>query len=552
MSSTIIYEDDEILVIQQPAPPVEEGSEATPPMTLVTFAELTFRPDGHAIWGGEPAMRLGLPAIGFVAKRENWFPAASMAQAAPLVRALLPGPAVAYGYSMGGYAALKYASQLGIARALAVCPQASIDPAEVPTDKRFHKFFSPRLHDGMRVTAEEAPEFGVLMADPYMPDDKVSADQLSQVGVHWLRTPFTDHATIWLLAETDFLRQTLELVLAADTQALAGLIRSRRHNSPQWFFRVGISAFRRGRYHLANRLWDRAEQIGLHRSTREQEVMHMLRDTVGRMVSKGRKGEAQRMVLHLTEVHGNDAVVLAQIGHILIGMGEGDMAEEPFRASLALRRDIQHVYQGLSLVLIGKGKRDEALSIAEQGIREAQGDAGLHIHLGFLLLNAARLEDAEAQFNIVLSQVPDHVQAMIGKSHVLGAYGRQADAIEVVKTAVDLAPADAGNRIWLGQLLLVVGNPGEAELQFRAALDHAPDAGPAHIGLARSLERTGRLDEARHVAQEAAAALPHDARVQAIHRRMGPPMEPKAVEVVEDEPASGLRRFLGAFFSRSA
>ncbi|EHM03408.1 tetratricopeptide repeat protein [Acetobacteraceae bacterium AT-5844] len=552
MTSSIIYEDDEILVIHQPAPARKDKAAEAPALTLVTFADLTFRPDGMAIWGRDPARKLGLPAIGFVAKRENWFPAASVARAAPAVRALLNGPAMTYGYSMGGYAALKYARLLGISRALAVCPQASIDPVDVPTDKRFHKFFDRALHDGMRMTPEEAPEFGVLMADPYMVDDKISAELFVQSGAHWLRTPFMDHATIWLLVDTDFLHQTLQQVMAAELPALSALIRGRRHSSSQWFFRVGMSAFRRGRYHLAGRLLDRAEQLGLHRTVREQEIMRTLRDTVHRMLSRGQANEAQSMVRHLVEEHGKDPVVLAQIGHILVGMGQATLAEEPFRASLALRKDISHVYRGLSIVLGAKGRKDEALKITAQGIREAPGDAGLHIHYGFGLLNAAKLEEAEAQFDTVLGQDPDHVGAIIGKSHVLGAYGRQADAIEVVKRAIALEPENAGNHTWLGQLLLVVGQPAEAEPHFRVAIVHQPQLGAAHIGLARSLERTGRLDEARHVAQDAAAALPNDARVQAIHRRMGPPLgpPPDAQDDVLDN-RSRFRRFISAFFSAS-
>ncbi|MFC7552738.1 hypothetical protein ACFQU7_11430 [Pseudoroseomonas wenyumeiae] len=34
--------------------------------------------------------------------------------------------------------------------------------------------------------------------------------------------------------------------------------------------------------------------------------------------------------------------------------GEGDAAEEPFRASLALRQDIANVYGGLSLVVASR------------------------------------------------------------------------------------------------------------------------------------------------------------------------------------------------------
>ena len=549
--SVVLFEDAEIVVIHRPATAAPQDGAA--PLTLVTFADLTFRPDGGAVWAQEPAARLGLPVVGFVAKRENWFPASSVARAAPAVRAVLgAGPALCYGYSMGGYAALKYARLLGAGRALGVCPQASISPADLPDDQRFHAFHDPALHAGMRLTAAEAPEFGVMMADPYHPEDLRNARMLqADGGIQWLRTPFVGHAAIWLLTETAFLRVVIDHIMAADLDGLRRELRARRHGNVHWFFWVAHTAFLRHRPALANRLWNRAEQLGLHRNLREQEVMRLLAPAMHRLIDKGRRPEARALALQQAAESPADAVVQAQIGHLLVGIGEGEAAEAPFRAALALRGDVSHVYQGLSMVVAAKGRLDEAIDIATQGTRQAPGDAGLHIHLGFLLLNAAKLEAAQSQFDIVLSQVPEHAGALVGKSHVLGAYGRQPEAIALVRQAVELAPAYAGHRIWLGQLLLVVGEPAEAEPHFAEALRLAPQIGAAHIGMARVLERTGRLEQARHVAADAAAALPNDARVQAIARRMGPPETPRPQAGAEQEAApGGLRRLLGALFGR--
>jgi tetratricopeptide (TPR) repeat protein len=563
--STVLYEDDDIVVILRPAPEAKAQKAPAPaavtaavdPLTLITFADLTFRPDGDTVWGQEPGEKLGLAVIGFVAKRENWFPAAAIRLAAPAVRAALPGPALCYGYSMGGYAALKYARLLGASRALAISPQASIDPADIPTDQRFHQYFDPALHANQRIGRDEAPEFGVMLADPYHREDALNASMLVEdAGIQWLRTPFMSHAAIWLLTDTSFLRQVIDLVIAADTAALAARLRARRHNNVHWHFWVAHAAFLRHKPDLAARLWDRAEELGLDRNVREREVSRLLGETMRRLIDGGRRGDARALALSQAAKCGSDPVALAQIGHILVGMGEGDAAEAPFRASLALRRDISNVYQGLSLVLVGKGRLDDAIAVAKDGIHQAPGDAGLHVHLGYLLLNAAKLDDAQGQFDTVLGQMPGHVGAIVGKSHVLGAFGRQGDAIELVKQALPLDPADAGMRVWLGQLLLVVGQPAEAEPHFRDALALAPEVGAAHIGLARSLERTGRLDEARHVAADAAAALPNDARVQAIARRMGPPVAPRPLPAAPRADAgqarstSGLRRMLSLLFGR--
>lgn len=549
-AARILYEDSEIVVIHRPAPP---GADGALPLVLVTFADLTFRPDGNAVWGQEPAEKLGLGVVGFVAKRENWYPAASVRAAAEAVRGAIGGaPALSYGYSMGGYAALKYARLVGASRALGICPQASIDPADVPSDARFHGFFDPALHAGMRLGPADAPGFGVVMADPYHPEDRLNAQMLQADGnIRWLRTPFMGHAAIWLLTDTAFLRSVLQDIQDADLAGVAARLRGRRRHNVHWFFWVAHAAFTRNRPALANRLWNRAEELGLARDIREREVMNLLGPAMQRLIGQGKRAEARALALRQAAEAPSDAVVQAQIGHILIGMGEAEAAEEPFRAALALRQDVSHVYQGLSIVVAAKGRLDEAIGIAADGTRAAPGDAALHIHLGYLLLNAAKLDDAQAQFDIVLSQLPEHPGAMVGKSHVLGAYGRQPEAIELVRQAVALAPEDAGMRVWLGQLLLVVGEPAEAEPHFEVALRLAPQIGAAHIGMARALERTGRLEEARHVAADAAALLPNDARVQAIARRMGPPESPRPQPAAAEaaEPG-GLRRLFGALFGR--
>lgn len=140
MARRIIFEDEEIRVVHRPG--------ATP-YTLLTFAAVAHRPKDAWIWAEPPIEKLDIEAIGVIGKRENWYPAASMRAAAPAIRPLLRACAVGYGYSMGGYAVLKYGRLLGLTHGLAVSPQTTIDPAEVPQDRRFHRFHDAALHGGM-------------------------------------------------------------------------------------------------------------------------------------------------------------------------------------------------------------------------------------------------------------------------------------------------------------------------------------------------------------------------------------------------------------------
>lgn len=542
--SSLLYEDEHIVVILRPG-----RGEAAEGMTLVTFADLTFRPDGDRIWGQEAAAKLGVTTIGFVARRENWFPAASVAAAAPAVRAALRGPAVAYGYSMGGYAALKYAALVGADRALAVCPQSSIDPAEAPWDTRFHGFHQPGLHAGMSVRPGEPGGFALMLADPYMPEDRRHALRLrDEAGVHWLRTPFMDHASVWLLVESGFLRKVLDLLLAADLPGLAALMRARRHTSPHWFRHVGNAAFRHGHAAMANRLWRRALELGLPPGVAEQDLSRLLRDRMRRLRNANRPEAARDLALLQAALRTEDFHSQAQAAHALLGMGEAAAAEAPFRAALALRGDVGHVYQGLSLVLGSQGRMEEAIALCKRGVKEAPGDGGLRVHFGHLLLNNGKVDEAEEQFRTVLKQDPAHPQALLGLSHTLAARGDRAEAVAVARRMIAEGNTDPQAFLWLGQLLLYMGEPAEAEPVFRDALAGAPESGPAHIGLARALERTGRVEEARRVVAEAAALLPRDAKVQALAKRLGPPSAARA-EVAAGPPPSRLRRWVTAFFS---
>ncbi|PWC29773.1 tetratricopeptide repeat protein [Teichococcus aestuarii] len=541
-AGTILYEDEHLVVVHRPA--------AGEP-TLITFADLTFRPKGDSIWGQEVARKLKVNAIGFVAKRENWFPAASVAAAAAAVRGALRGPAVTYGYSMGGYAALKYARLLGAAHAFGVCPQGSIDPRQVPWDKRFHQHHDAALLPDMAVRPGEPGRFAVLLADPYMPEDARHAAALAKgAGVHWLRTPFMDHAPVWLLVESAFLRQMLDGILAEDLPRLTALMRARRHQSPHWFRHAGNAAFRRGHLEMANRLWKRALELGLSPGIAEQDIMRAMRLRMRALRDAGDRDGATAVALRQAALRPEDFHSQARAGHALLGMGEFNAAEAPFRAALALRKNVGHVYQGLSLVLGSQKRMTEALELCKRGVRDAPGDGKLHVHYGHLLLNNGKLDEAEAQFRIVLRQNPSHAKALLGLSHTLAARGDRAEAIAVARQQVQDADKDPQAYLWLGQLLLFVGEPGEAEPVFREALLLAPELGAAHIGLARALERTGRLELARRTAAEAARRLPEDEKVQALYSRLGPPdlTEAEAAELAP--PASPLRRFLRAFFSR--
>ena len=133
MEKHIIFEDDQIRVIFQPGSSRE---------LIFSFGDLITRAKGLSINAEKSLQKYGFNVIGVMPKQKSWFPASSMQ---PMYQAIKPileqfELRIAYGGSMGGYAAIKYANLFGFHRVVSMVPQYSIDPEDI-VDTRYGMFF---------------------------------------------------------------------------------------------------------------------------------------------------------------------------------------------------------------------------------------------------------------------------------------------------------------------------------------------------------------------------------------------------------------------------
>jgi alpha-beta hydrolase superfamily lysophospholipase len=156
----IIFSDENLEVIHR------SGSS---PYLLVTFNEMEMRANGSRFWGQRLCEKAGISALGFISRRPNWFPAASVVKAVEAAAPILHATSerILYGHSQGGYAALRYRRRFNATVAVAFCPQVSIDPKAVPFDGRFARHFSPDLHANMGIAPDHAAGRAYLFFDPF-------------------------------------------------------------------------------------------------------------------------------------------------------------------------------------------------------------------------------------------------------------------------------------------------------------------------------------------------------------------------------------------------
>lgn len=198
MTNTLLYADDHLHCILQPGERTDR--------LVVTFGEMAMRPHpDRRIWAGIPLAKLGYPAIGLIGTRQNWYPRASVERALEAAAPHLAGfsSRLGYGYSMGAFAALKYARDFGLDAAIAFSPQYSINPDHVE-DRRFTGFFDPVLNTDMEISPGDGAALNIVACDPQDKGDRESADLIAaRISVQPVSLEHLGHGSVRCVTRTD-------------------------------------------------------------------------------------------------------------------------------------------------------------------------------------------------------------------------------------------------------------------------------------------------------------------------------------------------------------
>jgi tetratricopeptide (TPR) repeat protein len=434
MLRNVIHSDDDLQVVHRP------GSSH---FTIVTFGALGHQPEKTPLCGATLIDKLDLDAVGFVARSPNWYPTASVARAASAVRAVLRPAAIGYGFSMGGYAALKHGARLGLTHALSVSPQLTIDPDEVPEDTRYHLRYRPEVHGRMRPEAADLPRFAVVAADPH---DRLDVLHFANApeGVHRIPLPFMGHAAIWMLASSTLMAKVLDRLLAQDLAGLRQTLRAARATSPHWHRWVAFFALARGREPLAERLLRRGLDRRLLRPVQAQFVRARGLEERLRELFRGVDTAPSIEVVtgRLAMLYRTDPRGLLRVGASLMAHGRVVESEPLFRSALALdpRLADAHVFRIQALSHLDR--RADALEAARAGAEAVPGEVRVLTLLGHLLAEHQDPGGAELAYRAAMASNPRHGPAWSSLARCLEADGRLSEALEAAERAHSLLPPE--------------------------------------------------------------------------------------------------------------
>jgi len=205
MEKQIVFEDEHIRAIFMP------GSSSE---LIFSFGDLITRAKGTTINAEKSLQKFEFNVLGIMPKDKSWFPQTSMQAMLDAIAELIAPfeQRIAYGGSMGGYAAIKYSNALDVQRAVAMVPQYSIDPEDVK-DARYNMFYQPELNGEMRITKVDVSEDReyIIIYDPHYAQDRAHYHKLREVlpPHHVLHLDFTNHDATAVLASSELVNDFL-------------------------------------------------------------------------------------------------------------------------------------------------------------------------------------------------------------------------------------------------------------------------------------------------------------------------------------------------------
>ncbi|MFL5285545.1 MAG: tetratricopeptide repeat protein [Rhodopila sp.] len=409
-----------------------------------------------------------IDAIHVVPRSNSWFQYPDISAALAVVVAQTAGYArrIAYGSSMGGYAAINFSDHLEVDRVIAISPQFSIDPAKMPDDPRWrHAAERIRfIRDNIAgLEKRGARQIYAIYDNRHELDAQQVARIAQSVDMIAVPAPFAGHPAGGMLVEAGLLsgmvRQLIDdafdvEVFAAEYAAaapqtaaynasLATVLPANRLEDRLRAARRAVAmqpaspVYRHLLSHLLGEAGAHEEAVAILRELAERnnaipELHHALALALERAGRLAEAVAASRAGLALAP---DSPTLWALLGRLLDDAGEGDEAEDCLRRAIGLAPGTAATAFRLSRLLAHQGRQHEALSLAIAAVNNAPDRAHYHAHIARLYLAVRNWREAEAGFERAVRLDP-RTALFLRLGIIRLRQGRAAAALDAARLAL--------------------------------------------------------------------------------------------------------------------
>ncbi|MGC2855448.1 tetratricopeptide repeat protein [Novispirillum sp. DQ9] len=203
------------------------------------------------------------------------------------------------------------------------------------------------------------------------------------------------------------------------------------------------------------------------------------------------------------------ADALHLLGLVAHHQGDGAAAERHLRAALANRPAEAAILTDLGVVLVAGGRLDDAAGVLARAVEADPSFTHAARHLGETLLALGRAEEALTALMGAARHLAGDADVFAAVGDCYRALGSVGQAERAYTAALMRDPAHA--RAQAGRAALPSPEDGDDDLLARLeeAAAATPDDAGVQAALAAELETAGRLEEAAEAARRALAVMPH-------------------------------------------
>jgi tetratricopeptide (TPR) repeat protein len=334
---------------------------------VVSFDHFRNEP-GFAEHGfGEAFLRdEGLSAIHVLCSDNRWYQYPDMLGACAVVRQAVAGAdkIVAYGSSMGAYAAMRLGKAIGATATLAISPQYSIDPAKAPWECRWNQYRDAIARTGWIAEVDGPIESDII---PHVAFDPADIDlrhirRIEQdIPIRRIALPYSGHPSTGYLGEVDLLRPLLRAVYdGTDAVAMMRAERNRRRTSS---FYLSTLAERQPNHRLKT-----AIQLAELAVLRSPEGPMGYNNLAKLMTRTGRHGEAIAFHRKVADMTDRDGMFLPDYANALAIAGDIQAAVVIAGEVVARFGGAAHLHHWHADLLWRVDAREEALAAARRAV----------------------------------------------------------------------------------------------------------------------------------------------------------------------------------------
>jgi capsular polysaccharide transport system permease protein len=222
-----------------------------------------------------------------------------------------------------------------------------------------------------------------------------------------------------------------------------------------------------------------------------------------------------REAVTTAESHPNDFAVLLNAAQMLLNAGDIARSKHFARGAVAADATSFIALRTLSGILDAAGERTEAISVGDEAIMLAPGNAEVRLHVGAMLAAEGRWREAAEHLSVhVVSPAANPVGWRL-LSSVLHQSGNTARATDAAREAVAADPNNIEYRLNLASLFNARVLYDQALNEIYTALAQAPANATIWLALSGVHAALGQLGEALQAAERAVELAGDDAACRA-------------------------------------